>query len=100
MAATIAQCRFVLLDTTHFFLIKKASSYSLLRAIPHTGRTHQIRVHLQFLGFPVAGDVDYGEKKQNISRLLLHAEKISFIHPITDKKIEITAPIPKEFQPN
>lgn len=83
---------------THFFLITKTASCSLLRALPLTGRTHQIRVHLQYLGFPVCGDVDYGEKKQPLhSRPLLHAEKISFIHPQTEKKIEIISPCPEDF---
>lgn len=86
--------------TTCFFFIKKSASFSLIKAVPLTGRTHQIRIHLQFLGFPICGDVDYGEKKESHSRLLLHAEKLKFIHPYTKKQIEVHSICPKDFTPN
>jgi 23S rRNA pseudouridine1911/1915/1917 synthase len=72
-----------------------------------TGRTHQIRVHLQFLGFPVAGDQTYGASpnKRLVDltgyqppRVLLHSRHLSFIHPVVDKKMGFEAPLPKDFQ--
>lgn len=67
-----------------------------------TGRTHQIRVHMKHLGTPVLGDSSYGNlqmnKKYGVKRQLLHAEYLSFLHPITHEKIELIAPIPKDIE--
>jgi 23S rRNA pseudouridine955/2504/2580 synthase len=71
-----------------------------------TGKTHQIRVHLSHEGAPIVGDVRYGNEDLDKSlfgkfraknRLYLHAERISFIHPVKNKKIVLTAPVPAEF---
>lgn len=78
---------------------------TLVRCKIHTGRTHQIRVHMTDLGFPIMGDYTYSFQKnrfKNITpplRVMLHAEKISFEHPILkDKFMEFTAPIPQDFK--
>ncbi|HLC39243.1 MAG TPA: RluA family pseudouridine synthase [Patescibacteria group bacterium] len=78
--------------------------FSKLLAIPKTGRTHQIRVHLKFLGLPILGDLLYGKgqakkiaQKLKIKRQLLHAYKITFLHPTTNKVISFKAKIPQDF---
>lgn len=63
-----------------------------------TGRTHQIRVHLSHLGFPLIGDTLYGGKKSGIQRQALHAYKLSLIHPFGEERITVEAPIPVELQ--
>ncbi len=73
--------------------------YSLLRLIPHTGRKHQLRRHMKHIFHPILGDTQYGDLHQNralaehtgCSRLMLHAEKLCFIHPFSSQKIEIYA---------
>ena len=61
-----------------------------------TGRTHQIRVHLSYIGHPIVGDSLYGKESSLISRQALHAYKVYFKHPITNKNMEIIAEIPKD----
>lgn len=80
---------------THYKLLKYAKGLSLLEIQIETGRTHQIRVHLNSVGHPIVGDKVYG-KKENI-RLMLHASKVEFIHPRSRQRIEVVAPLPKEF---
>jgi len=76
---------------------------TLIKAFPKTGRTHQIRVHLAALGFPVIGDDLYAGKKRSVSsreefgRLMLHARKISFTHPRTGELVSFEAPTPTDF---
>ena len=75
---------------------------SLLRCRIHTGRTHQIRVHLASLGHPILGDESYGYKPARVqvpstSRVLLHAQKLSFTHPESGQAFTCEAPIPKDF---
>lgn len=82
---------------THFRSLKTCDQYSLLLCHPITGRTHQIRVHLQSIGHPILGDSLYG-KTENYPRLLLHAYQIAFKHPITHEKISIKAPLPPIFK--
>ncbi len=72
------------------------TNLSLLKCILHTGRTHQIRVHMKSIGHPILGDTLYGNYSELINRQALHAYKISFIHPITKKEIEITSSIPND----
>lgn len=64
----------------------------------HTGRTHQIRVHMAHLGHPLVGDDLYGGSKELLDRQALHCKKYSFIHPFTDKKMIISAPLPPDMQ--
>jgi 23S rRNA pseudouridine1911/1915/1917 synthase len=77
-----------------------ATKTALILCHLHTGRTHQIRVHLHHLGTPILGDPIYGKKHSYPTpRLLLHAWQLSFDHPITKQKLHFTAPPPPEFQP-
>lgn len=82
---------------TEFETIRFEEPFSLVCCKPKTGRTHQIRVHLKSLGTPIFGDRIYGFEKINIKmeapRMLLHAHKLSFIHPLTEEKISLEAPI-------
>lgn len=81
---------------TRYRTLKRTDDFSLLELEPFTGRTHQLRVHLAFLGHPILGDTKYG-KNNEFSRLCLHAKEIGFIHPRTGKFIEFTSVTPKEF---
>ena len=71
---------------------------ALVRIRLETGRTHQIRVHLKYLGYPLIGDYLYNPDKELIDRQALHAHKISFTHPITGERMEFTAPMPADMQ--
>ena len=80
-------------------------AFTLLEAQLKTGRTHQIRVHLSHLGYPIAGDDKYGDfarnkelMKQGLKRMFLHAHSISFAHPLTAEPLSLSAPLPKELQ--
>ncbi len=81
---------------TYYRVLKRTSDFTLVELEPFTGRTHQLRVHLAFIGHPILGDVKYG-KNNSFSRLALHAKYIGFIHPGTGKFIEFSSPIPQEF---
>ncbi|MDO8351469.1 MAG: RluA family pseudouridine synthase [Gallionella sp.] len=90
---------------TIFTLQKTWPGFSLLEAQLKTGRTHQIRVHLSHLGFPIAGDDKYGDfarnrelMKQGLKRMFLHAHSIAFSHPLTGEPLQISAPLPPELQ--
>ena len=86
---------------TDWECVKKAKTASLVRLFPLTGRTHQIRVHMSSIGHPLLGDRQYGghaSRAYESWSYFLHAEKISFVHPITHQRILITAPLPKQFQ--
>ena len=72
------------------------NKYSVILLKLHTGRTHQIRVHLSYIGAPILGDTLYGKASKIIDRQALHAHKIEFVHPITNQKISIIAPIPND----
>ena len=74
---------------------------ALLCCMPTTGRTHQIRVHLSEKGYPILGDVQYGYHAfVSVSRVLLHAWKLTFLHPETKKEIALTASVPQSFFEN
>jgi len=82
---------------THYRTLKRSNNFSLLELRPFTGRTHQLRVHLAFLGHPILGDVKYG--KNNIfPRMALHAQELTFIHPSTGKFMHFSSEIPQELQ--
>lgn len=81
---------------THYRTLKRYNNFSLLELKPFTGRTHQLRVHLDFIGHPILGDNKYG-KGNEFTRLALHAKTLGFMHPRTGKPMEFSAPIPKEF---
>ncbi len=84
---------------THYFVKEKYEGYTLLHCKLETGRTHQIRVHLSSIGKPILGDPVYGPKKQkfNLEGQMLHAFKISFNHPLTEKRMEFTCEPPSYF---
>ncbi len=79
-------------------LLKNFDNYSLIKCILKTGRTHQIRVHMQFIKHPILGDTLYGVPSDLINRQALHAYKICFIHPITKEKINIIAELPEDIK--
>jgi RluA family pseudouridine synthase len=86
-------------SVTDFKVIKRWQLHSMVEAQPKTGRTHQIRVHLSALGFPIVADILYGAKETElITRAALHAQSLSFIHPITKKQLRFTAPYPEDFE--
>ena len=79
-------------------LLKNFDNYSLIKCILKTGRTHQIRVHMQFIKHPILGDTLYGVPSDLINRQALHAYKICFSHPITKEKINIIAELPEDIK--
>jgi 23S rRNA pseudouridine955/2504/2580 synthase len=90
---------------TIFRLERRAGPYSLLDAELKTGRTHQIRVHLAHLGYPILGDDKYGDfalnkslARQGLKRMFLHARLLAIRHPLSREKITIEAPLPAELQ--
>jgi 23S rRNA pseudouridine1911/1915/1917 synthase len=83
---------------TEYRVLKSSGDVSLVECTLHTGRTHQIRVHLHHLGHPVLGDKLYAGKRGGaFPRQMLHAWKLSFRHPRTDQPLTFTAPIPNDF---
>lgn len=85
---------------THFKVLKRYQDCTLLEINIETGRTHQIRVHLSHIGYPIIGDEVYsnGKNKWNIEGQCLHAKSLDFKHPITEKEMHIEAELPKYFQ--
>lgn len=80
---------------THVHVIQYEKQATRIRCTLETGRTHQIRVHLQSIGHPLLGDPLYQNKKTiNMNRLALHAYRLHFIHPLTFETIDVTAPVP------
>jgi 23S rRNA pseudouridine1911/1915/1917 synthase len=84
---------------THFELERALADTTLLRLRLDTGRTHQIRVHLQAIGHPVAGDPEYGSAGLlGLERQFLHATRLAFEHPITGEPVEVLSPLPEDLQ--
>lgn len=90
---------------TFFRLRHSYAGFTLLEAELKTGRTHQIRVHLQHLGFPIAGDDKYGDftlnralAKQGLKRMFLHALAVEFVHPASGEAVRVEAPLPPDLQ--
>lgn len=84
---------------THFKVLKRFNKYTLLEVKIDTGRTHQIRVHLSEIGYPVVGDMVYSNGKNDfgVEGQMLHAKSLDFTHPITGKKLHLEADLPKYF---
>jgi 23S rRNA pseudouridine1911/1915/1917 synthase len=81
---------------THFKVIQKFPKHSLLHVKLETGRTHQIRVHLSHIGLPIVGDSMYGHKKEAFGQML-HAFKLSLVHPMTNTFMTFEVPLPHDF---
>ena len=83
---------------THMKVLKRYEDYTLVSCILDTGRTHQIRVHMAYIGYPVHNDPVYSKDNATSFGQFLHSYKMAFIHPITKKELEFTAPLPEEFE--
>lgn len=86
---------------THWQVQQRLGNYTLMQFQLETGRTHQIRVHAAYLGWPIVGDPVYCRGKSmgvNLSGQVLHAWKLSLLHPITETWLEVAAPLPLDFQ--
>ena len=81
---------------THYRVITEKNGHSLVSLILETGRTHQIRVHMKYIGHPLIGDYLYNPDMEFISRQALHSHRLSFRHPITGKTMEFEAPLPED----
>lgn len=86
------------ISITHFEVLETTRNYSVVKCLLETGRTHQIRVHMAYIGHPLLGDTLYGFASPLISRQALHAYKIKFTHPINKNILEFSASIPKDFE--
>ena len=85
---------------THIKVLKRYDKYTLLQVNIETGRTHQIRVHLSYIGYPIIGDTTYsnGKNEFGVVGQCLHAKSLEFKHPITGKEMKLEAPLPEYFQ--
>jgi len=92
---------------TSYRVLRPLNHATFLQATLHTGRTHQIRVHFQHIGFPLVGDETYGVRQNRRlreqtgfvpPRLLLHAQRLEFVHPRTGRKRKFEAPLPRDFE--
>lgn len=84
---------------SHYEVLARGKGLSLLALRPETGRTHQLRVHMAFLGCPLAGDWLYGaEDPELIPRPALHSRRVTLDHPITGERVEVSAPLPEDMQ--
>jgi 23S rRNA pseudouridine1911/1915/1917 synthase len=84
---------------THFHVIERFKDFTFVECQLETGRTHQIRVHMKYIGYPLAGDPKYGPKKTlDINGQALHAGILGFNHPRTNEYLEFEAPLPKELE--
>ncbi|CAD2077014.1 RluA family pseudouridine synthase [Phocicoccus pinnipedialis] len=83
---------------THFNVIERFDDYTLVECILETGRTHQIRVHMNYIGYPIVGDPKYGQKTTfKTNGQLLHAGTVGFIHPTTKEHLVFKSDLPVEF---
>jgi len=83
---------------THYALKEYKNGHSLLSIHLETGRTHQIRVHMKHMGFPLIGDHLYNPDMEYMSRQALHSHRLQFTHPITGESMDFTAPLPEDMQ--
>lgn len=83
---------------TDYIVIQEFKSYSLVKCLLRTGRTHQIRVHFSYIGHSLIGDTLYGKPSSLINRQALHSYKLEFIHPVTKELMSFTADLPKNFK--
>jgi 23S rRNA pseudouridine1911/1915/1917 synthase len=83
---------------THLKVIKRYDGYTLVKLNLETGRTHQIRVHMAYIGYPIVNDPVYNKDSFSEFGQFLHSAEVDFIHPITKEKMHFEVPLPKEFQ--
>ncbi len=85
---------------TEFRVLERLGEYTLLETRPRTERTHQVRVHLAFLGHPVVGDSVYGHRKQRLGleRQFLHAHRLAFRHPSSDRQVDLVSELPPDLE--
>ena len=83
---------------TDYEVLNTCNDFSILKCSLKTGRTHQIRVHMSTIGHPLLGDTLYGTSSNLINRQALHSYKITFLHPINNEKIELTAKLPEDMK--
>lgn len=84
------------LSKTEYTLLASSKSYHLLQVIPHTGRHHQIRVHLSKIGCPIGGDLKYGSARSNPDgSIYLHAKSLEFEHPVSKENLMVDCPLPE-----
>ena len=83
---------------THMKVLKRYNGYTLVSCILETGRTHQIRVHMAYIGYPVHNDPVYSKREATSFGQFLHSYKMNFIHPITKKEMEFVCPLPEYFE--
>ena len=81
---------------TEYHALEFCGNYTLLRLIPHTGRTHQLRLHMAAIGYPLAGDWLYGERADNIRRPALHSAYLWLKHPMSGQMLHFVSPMPKD----
>ena len=82
---------------TNYNVICSNELFTLVRVYIETGRTHQIRVHMKYMGYPILGDMVYG-RKDSEKRQMLHAYKLEFLHPVTEKPMKFISEIPEDFR--
>lgn len=84
---------------THFKVLERFGDYTLVECRLETGRTHQIRVHMKYIGYPLVGDPKYGQRKTiDFGGQVLHAGTVGFDHPETGEYMEFTAPLPENYK--
>lgn len=83
---------------THYTVVKRFDDYTMLELVLGTGRTHQIRTHLQYLGHPLLGDKKYGRSSEVINRQALHAAVLGFKHPVSKEVMEFEAELPDDMK--
>lgn len=83
---------------THFTVMERLGDYTLVECRLETGRTHQIRVHMNYIGYPLVGDPKYGPKKTiDFGGQVLHAGVLGFVHPVTEEYLEFEVPLPDDY---
>lgn len=83
-------------SVTNYEVLAEADGLALLKLVPETGRTHQIRVHLSHIGCPILGDRLYGRMSAEIARPALHSARLTLIHPLTGRAVTAEAPLPQD----
>lgn len=83
---------------THYRVLEEKNGHSLVSLELETGRTHQIRIHMKYLGYPLIGDYLYNPDMERIGRQALHSHRMRFPHPITGEPMEFTAPLPADME--